>query len=422
MTDRTQAPELVQREEIRIPSAEIHRLKNGIPVYVIRSGAQEVIKVELLFSAGQTAADRALLSAAANDLMDEGTRNRTAAELAEGLDYFGAYLQTESGADWATVSLYTLNKFTGDTLPYLLDILTQPLYPEEELSIYRSQGKQRLSVSLNKVDVLARRAFIRSLYGDQHPYGRLTMPEDYDRLNSDTLQEFHRQHYLNGLKAVFIAGLPTEKTVENIISDLDASGLIAGAMTETNVELPSPSRQLVEKADALQSAIRIGRRMFNRSHPDYLTFTVLNTVLGGYFGSRLMTNIREDKGYTYGIGSGLVSNRTDGYFFISTEVGADVREGAINEIYSELKRLREEEVPDAELTLVKNYMLGAFQRSLDGAFTLSDRYKMLCTNGLDKSYLEEYPGKLLEISPAQLIKCAGLYLQEEDLSEVVAGR
>ena len=422
MTDRTIAPALITQEKINIPPAQSDRLGNGTPVYIVRSGAQEVVKIELLFSAGQAAASRALLSTAANDLLDEGTKNRSAAELAEGLDYYGAYLQTESGPDWATVSLYTLNKFTRETLPYLLDILSAPSYPDEELSIYRRQGKQRLSVSLNKVDVLARRAFIRSLYGENHPYGRLTMPEDYDRLDGETLRSFHQRHYLNGLKAVFIAGLPSEKTVEKIIGDLDAAGLNAGDITESKAELPAPSRQLVEKADALQSAIRLGRRLFNRSHPDYLPFTVLNTVLGGYFGSRLMTNIREDKGYTYGIGSGLVSNLSDGYFFISTEVGAEVREAALAEIYAELKKLREELIPADELTLVKNYMLGSFQRSLDGAFALSERYKMLCTNGLDRSYLEKYPERLMHIQPEVLKMCAEKYLQDSDLTQVVAGK
>jgi len=178
----------------------------------------------------------------------------------------------------------------------------------------------------------------------------------------------------------------------------------------------------VEKSDAIQSAIRIGRPLFNREHEHFPGMQVLNTVLGGYFGSRLMANIREDKGYTYGIGSGLASMNEHGYFFISTEVSVDVTSQAIAEIYKEIKQLREELIPHEELELVRNYMIGTFLRNTDGPFALADRKKALIGYDLDYSYYERYFETVKCITPAELRDLANLYWQEEDLIDLVAGK
>jgi zinc protease len=161
--DRLIAPPIGLPEEIKISPAEIKQLSNGTPLYLIKAGTQDVVKVELIFSAGNISSSQSLLAAASSDLLDEGTSKYNSAELAEALDYYGAYLQTENGADWASVSLFSLNKFVGDTLPYLIDLLTDPVYPEKEISTYRTQGKQRLAVGLNKVDFLVRRHFMQAI-------------------------------------------------------------------------------------------------------------------------------------------------------------------------------------------------------------------------------------------------------------------
>ncbi|MBP7168220.1 MAG: insulinase family protein [Bacteroidia bacterium] len=420
--DRHTAPPIGLPEEIKISPAETQQLSNGTPLYLINAGTQDVVKVELIFAAGNIASSQTLLAAAANDLLDEGTSRYNSAELAEALDYYGAYLQTENGADWASASLFSLNKFVGDTLPYLIDLLTDPIYPEKEIITYKTQGKQRLAVGLNKVDFLVRRHFMQALYGDQHPYGRISNPEDYDALSTTALRSYYDQHYRKGLKAIIISGRPDNATISAIKKSIEAAGFSNSELPEFNLTLPTPRKQLVEKKDAIQSAIRIGRRLFNRKHADYFTFTVMNTILGGYFGSRLMSNIREDKGYTYGIGSGLVSHHDDGYFFISTEVGADVREAAIKEIYFELHRLREEDVPLDELNLVKNYLVGSFQRSIDGPFAQADRHKILCLNNLDTGYYENYLRTIKNVTPNDIRACAEKYLQEDQLTEIVAGK
>ena len=422
MINRTQQPPVIIPEHIAIQEANISEISGGIPVYVIEAGTQSVVKIELVFAAGKITSSHPLLAAAANDLLDEGTAKYNSAELAEALDFYGAYLQTENGADWSSVSLFSLNKFVDDTLPFLIELINAPVYPEKEIQTYRKQGKQRLAVNLNKVDFIARRSFIHELYGDQHPYGILSNADHYDSINSEVLKAFHEQHYKNGLKAIIISGLPGKSTIQSILTSIEAAGFNKGNLPSINAELPGTSKKIIPKADALQSSIRIGRRLFNRKHKDYFTFSVLNAVLGGYFGSRLMSNIREDKGFTYGIGSGLISQDTDGYFFISTEVGADVREAAVKEIYHEITRLREEEIPTEELKLVKNYLIGSFQRSIDSPFSLADRHKMLCLNNLNSNHLSDYLKRINTVQPADLLKCANQYLQAADLTEIIVGR
>jgi predicted Zn-dependent peptidase len=178
----------------------------------------------------------------------------------------------------------------------------------------------------------------------------------------------------------------------------------------------------IEKPDAIQSAVRVGRLLFNKKDPDYFKFQVLNTVLGGYFGSRLMANIREDKGYTYGIGSGLASLVNGGYFFISTEVGVDVTNNTLSEIYKEIKLLREQPVNNEELETVRNYVLGQFLRSVDGPYSLADKFKAIWEFGLGYDYFENYFKAVKTITPKEIQELANKYLQEEDLIELVVGK
>lgn len=422
MPDRLHAPLTSLPDRIDIPLAQRIDLPGGIPLISIRSGTQDLVKIEFVFAAGSARAARVLTATACNDLLDEGTSTHTAAEVAELLDFYGAFLQSECGTEWASVSLFSLNKFVGETLPILEGILTQPAFPDSEIALYAMQGKQRLQVALSKVDVLARRQFLSSLYGSNSAVGRMSVPDDYVLISRQSLVDFHRDHYLNGLRAVFVSGLPDQALIDSISELIQRNGFKNQFKEIIGFSIPEPEERFIEKDDAIQSAIRIGRRLFGRQHPDYIPFSVLNTILGGYFGSRLMSNIREDKGYTYGIGSGVVPQCGDGYFFISTEVGASVREAAVHEIHAEMARLRDEQVSAEELSLVINYMTGAFQRSLDGPFALADRYKTIELNHLNIKYLNDYLGSLRSITADQILSLANTYLKDDAITCVIAGK
>ena len=422
MLNRNTAPQLAEPGGIIIPQANTGTLSNGTPVITINSGTQDVVKIDLIFEAGSYYSSHPIIASGCGRLIEEGSGKYSSAEIAEMLDQYGAYFSTETGNEFSTISFYTTGKFIHQTLPVLKTILTEPTFAESEIETYKMQGKQRLAINLNKVDFLARRNFLNVLYGDNHPLGILGTAEDFDRLNKLSLLDFFNQNYRHKLRAVFIAGKLSdaqENEIKGLVEGLNFKH--SNALSDTKSTILNPKSIYIQKKDSVQAAIRIGKKMFTRKHEDYFDFTILNTILGGYFGSRLMSNIREDKGFTYGIGSGLATDINDGYFFISTEVGASVVNDALKEIYFEVERLQNDLVPEEELSLVKNYLFGSFQRSIDGVFAISDRHKTLHLNSLKSEHYLNYIARLKSITAEDIRTCAQKHLQKSTLCEVVAG-
>ena len=422
--NRIAAPEFKTIDEVHLQEAAEFKLDNGVTVFELDAGTQDVVKVEFIYPAGSAHADSPVLASAVNDMLDEGTPTRQAEALAEELDFYGAFIESEVTPDLASFTLYTLNKHIAPTLEIVSDVLYNASFPDAEFEVYRSNSKQRFIVDSGKVNVLARRRFGQLLFGNEHPYGKATEIKDYDNLTTAQLRSYFNSHYAaHGLK-ILVAGKiePELRRLLNTQFGQASANDVEKDRFSRDINTTAERIHTVEKSDAIQSAIRIGRPLFNREHEHFPGMQILNTVLGGYFGSRLMANIREDKGYTYGIGSGLASMNEHGYFFISTEVGVDVTSQAIVEIYKEIKQLREELIPHEELELVRNYMIGTFLRSTDGPFALADRKKALIGYDLDYSYYERYFETVKCITPAELRDLANLYWQEEDLIDLVAGK
>lgn len=439
--NRIHPPAFHAVDKIHLVEAKKLGLANGIPVYLLDAGTQEITRIEFIFRAGIRHQSQSLVSSGVNDMLDEGTHTRNAEAIAEELDFFGAFIETETQHDNATFTLFSLNKHLPSTLPIVNDIIRNASFPEEEFKIYLSNKKQKFVVDSDKVSTLARRRFNELLFGAKHAYGTITKLEDFDLLKRESLIDFHKNNYTADRCTIIVSG----KIPDNILALLDqffgdkkwlatpacrSSSPCAAEGRDfadyADLKLPTPISDservhTIEKEGAIQSAIRIGRVLFNKHHEDYLGMQVLNTVLGGYFGSRLMANIREDKGYTYGIGSGLVSMYDGGYFFISTEVGVDVTNATLKEIYFEIEKLQHELVGDDELELVRNYLIGVFLRSTDGPFAIGDRLKGILGYGLGYEYYDRYVKTIRTITPEQLRDLARRYLQKEDLIELVVG-
>lgn len=425
MPDRTIAPEFKTIDKIDIIQATPHRLNNGIAVYSIDSGSQELVKIEFIFRAGMYYQEIPLLAVSTSSMMENGTVNYSADQISENLDYYGSYYETGVGQDHASISLYSLNKHLKNSIYFVEDIIKNANFPAREFDIFIANKKQKFLVNSKKVAVLARRRFAELIYGEQHPYGRDAKLEDHDRLKREALVKYFGTHYNSKNCTIVISGkLPSDFL--DILNAHFGNGQWGEQQVVQKDNLPfSPSAQkkhFVLKDDAIQSAIRIGRPLFTKGHPDYFKFQVLNTALGGYFGSRLMSNIREDKGYTYGIGSGISPLIRGGSFYISTEVGTDVTQNALNEIYFELKKLREELIPEDELQLVKNYILGIFLRSVDGPFALAEKFKGIWEFGLSYDYFDRYMEAVKSSTSEELQQLAQKYLKEEDLTELVVGK
>jgi zinc protease len=420
--DRTVAPEIVDAVnfKLQLKSYKKFTLKNGVDVYTIDAGAEEVLSIEWVFYAGNWFEDQNLVAASANFLLKNGTTKKSAFQVNEHFEYYGSYLNRACYNETATVSLHCLNKHIAELLPVVRELLTDSIMPEQELAIYQQNMKQRLKVNLKKSDFIAGRLIDSYLYGEHHPYGKYTRDEDFDKLGRQQLLDFYNRYYQQGKFIMFVAGrLPAnlEPLLNEYFGDLGNSNIQTGPIALKSSE--EKKFRVTNDKDGVQGSIRIARPFPNRHHPDFLKIQVLNSLFGGFFGSRLMSNIREDKGYTYGIHSFLQNHIHDSAWMISTEAGKDVCEAAITEIYKEMKTLREEPVDDEELLLVRNFMMGSILGDLDGPFQIIARWKNIILNGLDENYFYNSINTIKTISADELQGLAQKYLKPEEFYELV---
>ena len=425
MLDRKQAPSFNKIDSIFIAQAKREQLDNGIEVYSIDSGSQELVKIEFNFKAGTYYQSHKMQAGHTGNMMENGTKNYSAEQISEHLDYYGSYYETSVALDNAYIALFSLNKHLQDSIVYAEEIIKNASFPQHEYDIFLKNAKQQFLVNQKKVSVIAKNEFAELIFGANHPYNNKVALQDFDLIDRNHLLNFYNTHYQHGNCSVIISGKLPENYLQllNVHFGNNKWGEFHKIKSQSvEMHATRERKNFIHKDDALQSAIRIGRSLFNKRHPDYFKFQVLNTVLGGYFGSRLMSNIREDKGYTYGIGSGLVSLIHGGYFAISTEVGADVTQNALDEIYYEIKRLREELIPEEELEIVKNYILGVFLRSIEGPFSLAEKFKSIWEFGLDYDYYNRYVEAVKNCTAPELMELANKYLKEEDLIELVVGK
>ncbi len=423
--DRKITPAFKAVEKIEMIHATEKRLRNNIPVYAIDAGSQEIIKIEFLFDAGMFQQGRALQATTTNALLEEGTSKMNASQIADAVDFYGAFLELSVEQDNASVVLYTLNKHIGSTLPVIEQIIKDAVFPEQEIETHLKNKKQKFLVNNQKVATLARKRFSELIFGEKHPYGLDVKDQDFETIKRSDIVQFYSQYYRSGNCKIILAGKVNDdlyKLLDDHFGGNDWSGTNNIKTASVKTVSSTDREEIIYKADAIQSAIRIGKIMFNKTHVDYHPMQVLNTVYGGYFGSRLMSNIREDKGYTYGIGSGMVSLEHSGYFFISTEVGVDVCKNAIDEIYFEMKRLRDEPVGEEELQLVKNYMIGTFLRSVDGPFAMANKFKSIMEYGLGYDYFDRYLATIRAISASDIKELANKYFDKDSMIELVVGK
>lgn len=420
--NRTQAPHIKNAVELqlKLKPYEKSTLANGVDVYAVNAGAEDVLLLEWVYPAGNWFEGKNLVAATANFMLKNGTSTKNAFQLNEHFEYYGSYLNRNCFNETATITLHCLSKHLEALLPVVREMIVDSVFPEEELAIYKQNMQQRLRVNLRKCDFVAGRLIDAYLYGEEHPYGRYTRFEDFEALSRDEIVNFYEGHYQKGKPIVFAAGKLPSNTVallDQYFGDLPATHL----PLQTIVSNPATEKKyrIINDEQGVQGAIRMGASFPNRHHPDFVKAQVLNNVFGGFFGSRLMGNIREEKGYTYGIYSYLENHVQQSAWVISTEAGRDVCEATITEVYKEMEGLRAAPVGEEELLLVRNYMMGSILGDLDGPFQIINRWKNIILNGLDEGFFEHQLETIRTVSAEELQALANKYLQEENFYELV---
>lgn len=426
MLDRSIQPAIRQLEHFDIQSPERIVMPNGIPVYVLNAGATDVVRVDVVMAGGRWHQSQPLQALFTNRMLREGSASYTASVIAEKLDYYGAWLDLSSTPMNTYVSLYSLNKYLPQTLPVLASIVTEPVFPEKELSVVLENNIQSFLNNCSKVGFLAHRALVRAVYGEHHPCGKVVQEEDYRKITSEVLRAFYDRYYHSANCTVYFSGHVTDAGLQLLEQALGRQTFGRDfQLPATPVFVPAPSadkRIFVEHPTAMQSAVRLAMLWPDRNHPDFLKLRVLITLFGGYFGSRLMSNIREDKGYAYNISASILTYPDTGLMVVAADTANEYVEDLIKEVYREMDRLRQENVSDEELDMVKNYMLGDFCRTYESALSLADAWILLHESGLPQDYYTASVKAIRSVSSTELRRLAEEYFDSTKVKETVVGR
>lgn len=419
MLDRTIAPSIHQIEFIKFEKPQVFDITKENQLLCMTNVQNETAKFELYFDAGSILGSTEVASVV-NSLLLSGTATQNAIEINSKIDSLGGFIEQGVSLENAVLSVYALRENIYPLAQIIKDAIENCVFNQREIDQSVSSRKQKLHVNLEKVSVLAQRAFRQRFFTNAPNYGRITNETDLDAIKREELIDFHAKHYLKGLKKMVLVGNFSQNEIDRF---MDIFGTWA---SEQKTEFESKFENNkgyahLDKKDAVQTAIRIGRHLFNKNHPDYIDFLILNTIIGDYFGSRLMKNIRENKGYTYGIGSMISEMEETGYFMIGTEVGKEVKDQALAEIKLELDKLKTKLVPTEELDLVKNYMLGQLLKSADGPYSMMDLYLSVERYGLDMEFYNKIIQSINDITSERLKELAIKYLNWDDFTIVTAG-
>ncbi|MBK8623141.1 MAG: insulinase family protein [Saprospiraceae bacterium] len=420
MLNRQIAPEIVRIRTIDIPPIETINLDNGVPVVIINAGTEDIVKIEIVHKAGKSMEDKKLVSRATASLMKEGCGPWNAETFAEKFDFYGAGMKISANMDFIYTSVYTLGKYIPHIIEPLSLMYFSPHFETSELESFSNVNIQKLKEELTKNEVLSYRMITESIFGNQHPYGYNSFEEDYLAITIDDVKN-HFNHYIGSDNMnIFLSGKISPEIIRLV-------NQYFGQHKKQTIQKPVPVCSLplrherwFEKAPGdIQASLKIGRHLFDRTHPDQTSFFVLNTIFGGYFSSRLMSVIREDKGYTYDIGSQMDQMLHDGCFYVSTELSAENIEETIREIYVQMEKLCSKKVGTKELDMVKNYLSGNFLHMVDGPLQIAVVAKTLALTGLPFSSLTQWIQDVMDTSANDVLACAQKYLDPKEMIEVV---
>lgn len=422
MLDRSIAPQIHNISSLKFPTVNKYTLDNGIEVIEVNQGTQDIIRLEVIYDAGRPVEDKQLASRITAAIQKEGTINYSSEALAEKIDYYGSSISSGSNLDYSYFSIFVLSKFFEEVIPFLAEILQEPTFPEDELLTHKEITLEKLKTNLAKSDLVSYRKITEEMYGAQHAYGYNSSETNISNIQRSDLID-HFNNYQTSDRCKIIVSGKINSTIRSIINKN------LGQVKTNSVDKPFSFSTIpihnahhnIHSEQEHQTAIKIGRRMFNRSNEDFAPMFMLNTVLGGYFGSRLMESIRENLGYTYNIYSSLEPLVHDGFFTINTEVSNELVDPTTTEIYNQIAILQNDKMSSQELDMVRNYVMGNFLNMIDGPFRVANVMKTLCVSQMQISEYELIIDQIYNCTASQIQDMAQKYLQRKDMIEVFVG-
>lgn len=410
--------------DLLLPTRSI--FPNGARFTLLEKTVQEeVFRLDILVDGGRLRQRQSLQSLFTSKMLSEGTLSMSQHEISEALDRYGAWMGASSGLQSISINLFSLNRYAEETLTVLEKILKEPSFPQKQFEVILGNAYQQYLVSSQKVESKARIAFNKMVLGENHPVSKVAGKAQYESISVADLKEFYQRCFFSANTSVYLSGNPTEKVISLVREKFGdvcwGTSTDPGPIKQVEPVSDVEKFQFIESADALQNAVRMGFVTIPQQHPDFEGLYVLTTLLGGYFGSRLMSNIREDKGYTYGIDAGLIPLPSESVFVIGTQCDVKYVKPLIQEVYHEFDRLKTELVSQEELDMVKNYMLGELARRSEGLY-LCDVYTTAEIQGLPDDYLQKRVDAIQRVTVQDIHDLACKYLLPEKVKEVVVGK
>lgn len=403
---------------------ERETLSNGVDMYVVNMPSTQLVQLCIMSRGGQWLQSKPLQAAMAYKLMKEGTRYYHSDMIDERLDYYGAVIGTSVNMSEGHIVVQCLKEFLPEVLPIVIDMLSTPTFDESKMSLALSQAKVSHEVAMQTVVENSKRLFYSNVFGPEHPMSRFPVSDDYDKLTRSDLLDYVNKNVSMSNCIVYLIGdvdTETRHLVSNAFLQFNSDGAKFEGFGHNISYIPAEKRYVKNMEEpTVQASVRVGCPMISRTHPDYIPLMVLNTLFGGYFGSRLMSNIRESKGYTYGISSSLIRTPHNTLLSIHTETANEFVDNVISEIYFEMSRLSSELVSESELRQVKNYVLGNMCRAYETNLNLYTRLISLTLNGMSMSDIVAEAKRIEKLTPSDMLEMSRRYLNPDKMIECIA--
>jgi len=419
MLDRTLSPSYYSPEFKNIPLPERAVLNSGVNIYSFNNDDQKVFKIELNFGVGSNILNNPAIASLCVPMLREGSSTKSATEISNILDYYGAFLDLKSGLENTIISLYGRSKFINELIPLLADIIKNPIFDETALSKHKLKMSQKLSIDQQKTSYWSPRLLRQNIFGSDHPNSRFISEEKIEKITRNDLVGFHKGYLLKRLQNIIIAGFFDSNVV---VAQLQEHFKVINNAGKHEDKIPLSSENTKEVTKKLsntnQASIALGLGAIGIKNPDYPEYAFLTKVLGGYFGSRLMKTLREEEGLTYGIHAYNIHLMSGSYLQISADVELKSVDKSIELIHNEIDNLNRNLIPINELETVKNYMLGEYVNDSNTIFDFADLYKKLLVHGLPESYYQDFYSKISSVEAETLLANSNNYFKIDDFSQV----
>lgn len=422
MINRSKAPEYTTNFDISLGEVYHGQISTGQDFWKVPSAASEITRIDIMFPSGRRDETMKGQSRLCIKTVTEGSEKMSRETFNEKMDFYGAVAQSSAGMDYTSFSLIVLKDKIQTLLPIWLDMILSPTFPSNNIGQKKNLAAEHLKRELAKNSVIAYRELSAHVFGANHPYGYNTEPRHYQSLDSQSLSEFYKKNISIAHASFIISGYDHTYILKTIEAFCDGSKFIKKERKSIEILESSIVEKHIIGAQDNQSSLRMGRRLFKFGHKDGRQFQLLNLVLGGYFGSRLIKNIREEKGFCYHIDSSVDKMMDDGYFSISADISPENVSATKSEIINEINILRTQLIPKEEFRIVKNYLKGQLLTFIDGPFAKASIIRSYLNKGYNPMKFNTLSNSIEQTSQEDLLKIAKNYLDPADLNTIVVGK